>query len=179
MIKAASPPGARLARIGLLTLLSGTLTLLLLNALLGIFEKWHLLQATEERMSAFEIRLARPLPPNRFEAYSAYLTSDSDNSLATTLQSDLITLVNTRGGQVADIRELPAFTTPEGLVALRLHLVFEGDLQVVTEVLEGLARLEYPLLLDNTNIRTTSPTASPDQHLRVALDMSVWTETPP
>lgn len=169
-------PDTRLARTGVLTLIAGILAMLLLNALLGLSEKWQQLQTAEDRLSAFEQRLARPVPPNRFGAYSVFLSTAADETLTTSLQNELIALVSAHSGQVVDIREMPATPTPEGLVALRLHLVFEGDLQTMTEVLEGLAAMEQPLLLDNTSIRAIGSSTSPDRHLRASLDLSIWSE---
>lgn len=169
---------AVLARIGVLTLIAVVLAVLMLDALLGLSERWQQYQSTQDRVAAFAQRLSRPVTHNRFEAYSVFLAQTPDENLASSLQNELISLVNTHSGQVVDIRELPGASMPEGPVALRLHLVFEGDVQTVTEILTGLAALEHPILLDNANIRAASPGNFPDRHLRASLDMTIWSEKP-
>lgn len=176
-----TPPAMSLAllRTVILAVIAGILAILLANVLFGLSEKGQLLSATQERLSAFEQRLARPMVANRYENYSVFLLPGPDEALATTLQNELISIVNAHAGQVVDIREMPAVTTPMGLTALKIHLVLEGDLQAVTETLADIARMDHPILLDRTGIQTIGTTSSPDGSLRASLDLTIWSETSP
>lgn len=174
-----TPARRRLLKTGGLTAFWAVAAFIGLQAALSLHDRVTLLTGSQTNAALLAERLSRPAAANLHTGYQVFLAPPPPDDYGTQFQNEVITLVSSRAGQIIDIRSQPDLLLPEQVRALRHQIVFEGDLQTVTDVISGLEDTGRPILVDRLSIRPAAGGTQADRALRATLDVSLWTEVQP
>lgn len=124
--------------------------------------------------------LAAPTPPPENLHLASLIFSvpqEQITEFVVGLQAGISADIRDSGARLLEQRRLPGDTSIPGITGEGFRFQFEGDLLHVTNILEGVASQEEPLLIQTLSVETVNGSRRPDMRLRVLLEVRVWLQS--
>lgn len=136
------------------------------------------IEAARLQISQHENSLSKPAEVKDSLRLKSFVTAAADIELLNPgeIQADLIAIIQNHRAKLLDLRILDHDLSIEMLTAHRYRLEFDGDLIATMNIIERMASLDAPVMLESITISPVGNQDRPDRRLRSSLELAFWVE---